>query len=318
MPDVRIRPSIRSPQRRRLFGGYPTAERFEWMSVRRLAEDTRLLVGKLPASVAGVAGVPRSGMIPAALLATLLHVPLFEVQPSGRLRRLGNGARGNDLGFAGDRSGIIAIVDDTVYTGRAMHRVRSMLQDRRAVFAAVYARREAFRAVDVFARELPSPHLLEWNLFNSGQFAGRAGNPVLHGGFAVDFDGILCEEPSVGDADTSPAAAAYEKWLRTARPLYLPRSLPVKLIATFRLERWRAETEAWLRRWGIRWERLVMHPAGSVAERSRAWNAACHKGRPFLESGCSFFVESDVNQAREIFEYTRRPVICPAAETIFQ
>src|SRR5947209_13704112 len=41
----------------------------EWVSTARLATDAALLAGKLPAGIAGVVGVPRSGLIAASIVA---------------------------------------------------------------------------------------------------------------------------------------------------------------------------------------------------------------------------------------------------------
>src|SRR4051812_30935758 len=51
----------------------------EWISTARLARDATLLAGLLPLDVAGIVGVPRSGLIPAAIVATYLHLPLYEL-----------------------------------------------------------------------------------------------------------------------------------------------------------------------------------------------------------------------------------------------
>jgi hypothetical protein len=281
----------------------PTPTAFEWVSTPQLARDAIALAGKLPPDVTAVAGVPRSGILPAGVVATHLHLPLFQLTEDGQLTRLGTGDRGRTLGFPAD-AGRIAVIDDTVYGGTAMRKVRGRVK-RPAVFAAVYVRPESAGAVDVFARPLPSPHLLEWNFANNGPFAGFAANPCYRGGVGMDLDGVI-----VHDAESAAATGA-----GVLSPYLVPRTHPCKLIATGRPERHRAETEALLRTVGARWVRLEMLP-GHVEPTPE--NAARHKARHYAASGLGFFVESDPAQAALIHYYTGLPVVCPIAGRVFQ
>jgi hypothetical protein len=63
--------------------------------------------------------------------------------------------------------------------------------------------------------------------------------PYIAGGFALDLDGVICENNPVGDDDPG-----YEAWLQNARPLWLPRFVPAPLIITYRCEKHRGVTEA--------------------------------------------------------------------------
>lgn len=288
----------------------PPEAPWRWVSTAEMisAAVTGLLP-KLPDDLAGVCGVTRSGMLPAAALAAHLHLPLWSVsQHQGDPTPLSPGSRG-----ALSRGGRLVIVDDTVYSGAAMRGLRHRLGGAGHVFAAVYARPEAADAVDVHGETLPSPHLLEWNLFNSGILAGHAINPALRGGVACDFDGVLCEDLPPG-VDEAADPAGYAAWLADARPLQLPRRLPVPLVVTFRRECHRAATLAWCARWGVRVGRLVMHPS---AEPLRVFDAAAHKGLAFRDSPCALFVESDPAQAQAIARVAGKPVACPAAGRVF-
>lgn len=293
----------------------PPAGRIEWIRTSRMVADALRLVPALPPSLAGVAGIPRSGMIPATVLATHLHLPLFELTDRGRLNRLGHGSRGYGFGFpAADEKAPLLVVDDTLYSGRAMRRTRNLLRHRPSILAVVYARPEAVQAVDLYASALPSPHVLEWNWANNGTLAGNATDPIYGRGIACDFDGILCLDPTVPDSDTPEGLERYRRWLESARPLYLPRCAPVPLILTARLERFRPETEAWLKRWGFRWKRLVMHPADLPSARG---DVAAWKAREYAASGCGFYAESDPGQAERIWRLSGKPVICPAAGRVW-
>jgi orotate phosphoribosyltransferase len=261
--------------------------------------DAIALAGLLPLDCDCVAGIPRSGMLPASVIATHLHLPLYELTESGRLNRLGHGSRGRAMGFGEETrngDGRLVVVDDTVYSGYAMRTARQNVERlrRRAVFAAVYIRPEITTAVDLFGRMLSSPHLLEWNFANNGPFVGLAVNPIYKGGMAIDLDGVV-----VHDADSGGPVGT---------PYLTPRTHPCKLIVTGRPERHRAETEALLRRVRARWERLEMLPDHLP---QTIESIAQHKARHFVASGCGFFVESCPVQAELIFRMTGRPTVCP-------
>ena len=124
-----------------------------WISTARLLRDAITLAGMLPDTCAGIVGIPRSGLIPASVIATSLHLPLWSIE--GRTLRPCQvpASRGGGLPA---RGGPLAVVDDTTFTGDAMRRVRAALGSRPAVYCAVYVNslRPASRAaVDLFAVE---------------------------------------------------------------------------------------------------------------------------------------------------------------------
>lgn len=288
-----------------------TDDRLIYVSTQQMIADTvNLLLPQLPPNLSAVAGVPRSGMAAAAVLATHLQLPLATAR-GGKLYDVGSGSRGRH-GWAGDREGKSLIVDDSVYGGGNMRRLRSEFGDS-ALLAAVYVRPEMTSTVDYFAKSLPSPHLFQWNLFNGAPLIGRTINPVLHGGIGLDFDGVLCVDPDVSDRDE----AKYLEWLENAIPLNLPRRHPIPLIVTFRLEKYREATLAWLARWQIRVEHLAMYP-GTLEERNARWDVAGHKGRAYRDSACRLFIESDAKQARVIQREAGKPVLCLATGEILQ
>jgi uncharacterized HAD superfamily protein/orotate phosphoribosyltransferase-like protein len=298
---------------------YALASRLRYVTAAQLARDSVRLAEKLPCSLSGIAGIPRSGMIPASIIASLLHLPLYEVSKKSGFRQVGNGIRGtNDFGDKPD--GPLLIVDDTIYSGFAIASARNSLVDRNALTAVVYSRPAQASLVDYHAEILPSPHLLEWNIFNSGMTNGSIINPSFRGGIATDLDGVLCEECPVDcdGNDTPEQDEKYRQWIINAGRLRSASLFPIPLIVSFRLEKFRAETEDWLRRNRIMFDKLVMHPAQTFAERNANWNVASHKGTEYMNSACNLFVESSDLEAQEIFAHTKRPVLSIEKEIIYQ
>jgi orotate phosphoribosyltransferase len=275
----------------------------EWVTTERLAADSIKLAALLPRDIVGVVGLPRSGMIPASIIATHLHLPLYELTHEGRLNRLGHGSRGRSMGFRHPETGRLAVIDDTVYGGYAMRQARESMAKlkRPAVYAVVYSRLQALPesqgAADIFAAALPTPHLLEWNAPNNGPFVGHTaadGVPYYRAGVACDLDGIIIHDAESGG--------------KIGEAYLVPRTHPCRLIVTGRRERFRAGTEAHLKALGVQWDRLEMLP-DDAPETTQSF--AEHKAKHYGASECGFFFESCPLQAELIHHLTGRPVVCP-------
>lgn len=280
----------------------PRTNALEWVSLKRLTEDSVLMASMLPSNISAVIGVPRSGMIPAAIISAYLHVPLGEVAKDGQIRSLHHGSRGYILGFGNrDSEAPALVVDDTVYSGTAMRRVRETLTDRKLIFGAIYCNPLGIAEVDIYVKRLAGPHLLEWNVFNNPPLFGMCYEQVWLKGGATDLDGILCHD------ELSPGIPG--------TPYMVPRRKPLKLICTGRYEMHRAGTETWLRDTGVAFERLEMLPDGETQD---ARTIAKFKAKHFKESQCGIFFESCPTQARIINQFSDKPVACPIISHVFQ
>jgi hypothetical protein len=272
---------------------------FQWISTRKLAADAVKLAAMLPPDVSGIVGIPRSGLIPAAIVATIRHLPLLEINGNSIYQARTYSHRGNmPLG-----NGPLALVDDTVYQGLSIERVKKSFGGRISLYSAVYVREGMESAVDFHVETVPPLHVLEWNWANNGPMRGmwEASAFGYRGGIAADLDGIICHDDESGG--------------KPGQPYMLPRMHEIPLIITGRQERSRAVTENWLRHWGCKWKRLEMMPN---EHEFTAENAAAHKAKHFGESQCGVFIESEPFQAEQIFKLSGKPVICPRIERVFQ
>jgi hypothetical protein len=246
--------------------------------------------------------------VPASIVASHLHLPLWSFSKAAGVAWVGGGGRTQ---YEREPTPThLAVVDDTIALGREMGRAVAAVRERwprvRLTRAAVYATPEGVGHADVVVAEYPGLHYLSWNYAN-------AGHGVLSG---WDFDGILCEDIAAED-DIGDEHPRYRSAVTTARPLHLPRRGPVPLVVSMRPESVRAETEEWLARWGVRVERLVMRdfprPPGvewvEAAARFKAWH--------FAASGLGLFVESDPPQAERVAGLAGKSVLCPAAGRVF-
>jgi orotate phosphoribosyltransferase len=286
----------------------------EFVTTATLMHDVKRLASMLPADTVKIVGVARSGLCAATMVAMIRHLPLdIARQSKGDVIEGGNGWRLTHVSRP-PGEGTVVVIDDTTMTGNSVKHVvpfvRAAYPAANVISAVVYCNPTAKTKPDLFARELPWPHLLEWNLFNS----------VLSPSTATDFDGILCRDCMPHEDDDGPR---YQNFLRTAEPLYPMRKVAIPLIVTARLERYRAETLAWLERNGMRAEKIIMGPWADNRERARvdigAWKGEHYKAWSKGRTGIKplLFVESDERQAKRAAQVSGGLVVCPAAGRCF-
>jgi uncharacterized HAD superfamily protein len=129
----------------------------------------------------------------------------------------------------------------------------------------------------------------------------------------LDIDGVLCVDSPVFDNDGPEYVAAIEN----AVPLHLPR-VPVGALISCRLERWREQTESWLKRHGVKYGRLILSSYPTAADRRRQCNYGRYKGEQYRDCGATLFIESSSDQAPEIARVSGKPVICLGDKGVHQ
>jgi len=281
-----------------------------FIKTEELIRNASALVQLLPPDVSIVVGVARSGVLPASLVAMLLHRPLYILDPKRRqIYNPGAGWRLETSTNPLPKKGSLVVIDDTTMTGNSVRAAREALTPYRksgytVIHASIYCNPAAGSKPDLFVTELPWPHLLEWNLFNS----------VLLPSIVTDMDGVLCQDCPPDKDDDGPA---YMEWLKTVKPKYLVRRGRVPIIVTARLEKYRKETDEWLRRWGVSYGMLVMYDAPNKAQRSfdRVVQIKAETYRQFLHRPVNppphIFIESDDYQAQRIADLSGGLVVCP-------
>lgn len=249
-----------------------------------------------------VVGIPRSGMIPAYMIGLYLNINVTDFSSFIDNRPVKKGITRSvrkEISTAHEAKKIL-IVDDSIMSGESMRdSVRKIPKDlfERVTTLAVYSDRPKRDDVDIFLEYLPAPRVFEWNIFHRN-LLGRA---------CVDIDGVLCVDPSEEQNDDG---AQYRNFLLNAAPLILP-TFRIHSLVTSRLEKYRPETEEWLRNHGIEYENLIMLDLPSKQERQRLGAHATHKAGYFKRSKeLDIFIESDGQQAQKIMESTGKPVYC--------
>ncbi len=255
---------------------------------------------KIPNDVDLIVGIPRSGILAASFIALSLNLPLVDLDGfcAGRVFETGTTRR---RGNASKHYRRALIVDDSSRTGEALAKAVEKLHTASVdlppiTTCVVYGTSSIRGRVDVVMEIIDKPRIFEWNVLH---------HPGILKDACLDIDGVLCHDPSYAENDDGPA---YLDFLQQARPLYLP-SHPIKALVTSRLEKYRPETEEWLRRHGVVYEQLIMLDLPSAAERRQAGVHGSHKAAYYRTSSARLFVESELHQANEIARMSGKPVL---------
>ncbi len=255
---------------------------------------------QVPADVDLIVGIPRSGLMPAASLAVSLNLPLTDLEGllEGRLIKGGKRMGGDEAVFEYKK---VLVVDDSVSTGEQMGKIRERLEGAdlgcEILTAAVFVAPEKADVVDIHFEQVDQPRVFEWNMMNH----------YLLPYSCVDIDGVLCRDPSEEENDDGDR---YREFLLNVEPLHRPRR-KIGWLVTSRLEKYRAETEAWMAKHGIEYEHLLMLDLPSKEERLRLGSHAKFKGSVYhKEDKALLFIESSVHQAPEIARIAGKPALC--------
>ena len=271
-----------------------------WISYEQLRADVAEFSSKISTmGFTAIAGVPRSGLMVASELAVRLGLPLYTFTED-TLVKLNAGLRLRGQEAFSDR---ILVMEDSTASGTSIKEVKGWLGDRPDVsFGAIYATTNGAKGIDVYHKILELPHWFEWNLL---------GNPNLARAFTIgtDFDGILCPDFTAEEWDDGPK---YIKRMKEMPCIRNPGVSELRYIITARGERYRKETEQWLKTNRIKFGKLIMGPWKTKAEQD-ASDIGVWKAEQCKRLNINIFVESEPVQAQRIAELCPGVVaICPA------
>lgn len=254
----------------------------------------------IPREIDLIVGIPRSGMLPANLLALYLNKPYTDLHSfiNGHIYKAG--ARGQFFSIRDYKN--ILIVDDSIASGSAMDECKRKLKDHtdhsNISYCAIYVAPGKEKSVDFYFETVPLPRYFQWNILHHTTLEKAC----------FDIDGVLCADPSPEQNDDGEK---YRHFLLNAKPLFIPGSR-IGTIVTSRLEKYRNETETWLKANNVQYNELIMLDLPDMAARQKANNHAEHKANTYMSKPFTLFVESEPNQALEINRISGKPVLCTA------
>lgn len=259
-------------------------------------------IHKIPHDVDAVLGVPRSGMIAASIVSEYLNIPLGDV---------------NTLVFSGgDRMKLleskpikkVLVIDDSTFSGKSMRETKEKLKNAEGyefIYCVVYLEgNDGEKEIDLYLEDMRHEDkgwnnicLYEYNLFNH--------YPHVMDKIMWDLDGVFCVNPLRDDNEEE-----YLEFIKNATPLFTPK-VRLNKILTYRCNKYRKETEKWLAKNGIRYNLLGMVAADNYIQRHQiAPNSAEYKANIYKQDNAQLFIESEANQAEQIWKLSNKPVLC--------
>lgn len=275
------------------------------MHFRTVADMNSCIVNNLeliPGDIDLVVGIPRSGMLPATLIALHLNLPLTDWEGFLKGRIIPVGRTRKNEGQIADitRCRKVLVIDDSVRSGKTIKKAKEQAignpVDQEIVWSAVYAAPEANKTIDLYFELCPLPRIFEWCLLHTSDL----------GYCCVDIDGVICRDPTSDENDDGPK---YLQFMDCAEPKILP-SKKVGYLVTSRLEKYRAETEAWLKKHGVLYKELIMLDLPDKATRLASGSHASFKAEVYSKTNTRLFIESSYKQALKIAAISKKPVYC--------
>lgn len=256
-----------------------------YRSIADMSRVVRENLSRLPTDLDFVVGVPRSGILPATMIALYCGLPMTDLEGLLEGRMIKTGKRPVQENLSKPRPRVL-VVDDSVSGGEQMRAIRERLsayEDRfEMLFLAVFVTEAGKQLVD-FALELcPSPRCFEWNVMNHGLMQRSC----------VDVAALLCMDLF------GTARVPHETLLATA-PVFRPKYTIGTLTAPVAEAR-RRELEAWLDRHGIAAKRLMLMSGGDHEVTRRGYanlQGKLHGGR----------------NVTMVFQYARRDAVFVAS-----
>lgn len=274
-----------------------------YIEYRSIADLNEAIIRNLhifPHDVDLIVGIPRSGMLPANLLALYLNKPFSDIDSFMEGRVYSSGRRGAFISTK--KTNKVLIVDDSILAGNALLKVREKLLQYSSLhpqisfqYGVIYASQEGRAKVDFYCEIIEGPRLFQWNLFHQ---------PLILPQSILDIDGVLCPNPPVDDDGVQ-----YLEYIKKAPTLYTP-TVKVDKLVSCRLEKYREVTEEWLAKHHIQYNELYLLDLPTKEERIAWGKHGIYKGNIYKQSDNVLFIESSLSEAQQIFQITHRPVFC--------
>lgn len=260
---------------------------------------------KLPADVDVIAGNPRSGLFVASIISLYRNIPLTDIDGLVENKLFQSGVtkeRKSWVKSPYDAKRIL-IVEDSSISGKSLSEIKRKLKllpaeiQSKCTILTIYVTKETQYMTDIFFEICPPPRVFEWNYLHHSTLSRTC----------FDIDGVICEDPSEEENDDGER---YISFLENAKVKLLP-TVPVEAFVTSRLEKYRPQTELWLKKNNVRYHQLYMMDLPSKEARVQLGSHAKYKAEIYKKmNNCNLFVESNYAQAVEIAKLSKKAVFC--------
>lgn len=253
---------------------------------------------KFPHDIDLVVGIPRSGMLPANLLALFLNKPFADIDSYIDGKAFSTGSRGQYIST--DHTNKVLIMDDSINTGEALEKVKSKLSEFSSrhpnielKYGVVYATSASKDIVDYYCETVEQLRVFQWNMFH---------HPVISRSI-LEIDGVLCPLPPLNSNST-----VYGDYIANAKVSILPTVLIDKLVA-IRPSKYKDATIKWLTTNHIRYNELIMvdDVEDIATEKNKIAN---HIGKYYRDSDDILYIGNTLSLSKRIHKISKKNVFC--------
>lgn len=284
------------------------------MNYRSIANlNTAIINGlyRIPTDIDLIVGIPRSGMMAASIIALHRNLPFVDFQGfiEGKVYKAGSTCqvKTNDSFFS--KCLKVLVIDDSLYHGYSIRNAKSEIKNagitHTMLYGVIYLTPGKENEVDIYFEKVGHPRVFEWNIFR---------NSILLPNSCFDLDGVLCRDPTTEENDDGEM---YLNFITNAEPLIVPRH-EIGWIVTSRLEKYRKQTEEWLKLHNIKFRKLIMLNLPDKASRVSINCHATFKSSIYCKVPADLFVESSISQALEIAKTSKKNVLCIETSEMLQ
>ena len=285
-----------------------TPKSLNYKTYQNLIFDIKNNIYKIPSNTDLIVGIPRSGMIPAYMLGLMLSKQVcslyeflnedFKTNTTVRVK------------FSGEIKNVL-IIDDSILSGNAYTKAKDLIKQSKLdklyniTYCAIYYKDDNYKKfIDIALEKVNSPRIFQWNYLNHCFLQDAA----------FDIDGVLCKDPLPQENDDGEK---YKNFLLNAKPLFIPQ-YKIPYIITSRLEKYRKETEEWLKNNNVKYDHLIMLNGYTAEERKKLNLHAKFKAEQYKKlKDIQLFIESDKRQAEEISKLTGKLCFCASTDELF-
>ena len=285
-----------------------TPKSLNYKTYQNLISDIKANIHKIPTDIDLIVGIPRSGMIPAYMIGLMLSKQVCSLYEFLSEDFKNNTTR--RIKFSGEIKNVL-FVDDSILSGSAALETKKLVinsgldKKYNITYMAIYYKTNDYKKViDIALTQVNTPRIFQWNYLNH-TFLQDA---------AFDIDGVLCKDPLDEENDDG---VKYIHFILNAKPLFIPQ-YKIPYIITSRLEKYRIETEEWLCKNNVKYDKLIMLSGYTAEERRKLNLHAKFKAEQYKKlTDIQLFIESDKKQAEEIARLTGKLCFCTATDELF-
>lgn len=246
---------------------------------------------KIPENIDLVVGIDRSGMIIALMIANYLHKNAISFDEF------------IDNNFNIDNIKNVLITDDTVVRGNTLRQIEKKVKSLNKFdnlnikFLAVYSCTQDVKVSDVIMGY--NNTWFQFCLFYNGSMTSVS---------MYQIQGNLCRKPTKEEMQDEEK---YLDYINNVKPYQRPNKKSISCIITDRPEKYRKQTQEWLKKYNYKYNKLIMMPQ-NINDKVK------YKGQIYKNSSEKLYISNNKKQSIEINKIANKQVLCTQTMQIIQ